>query len=194
MTDFTIGPTIFVTALLTILAATNPARGEDIPIVQPNASGVLFTIGDEDGVRYPYKKSGWSGIDQFACTIGKDCDVSTFPSHLRTTSSEADWADTAVERVRVKFATSAPFDDVVLRLVRAGAETIVVRLDDREDMMVTKSMMTPKTYEHSGFGAVNLQLGRVNAGTHVLQLSVAEDGEGNARFGWDSILLRALAP
>ena len=79
---------------------------------------------------------------------------------------------------------------MTLRLVRAGAETIAVSLDDGPDVLVTKAMMEPATFEHSAFGAYDLNLGRLEAGTHILKLSVADDGEGNGRFGWDAIILR----
>ena len=46
--------------------------------------------------------------------------------------------------------------------------------------------MDPETFEHSRFGAYDLDLGRLEAGVHVIELSVAEDGEENGRFGWDA--------
>jgi hypothetical protein len=165
------------------------ANAEDVPVLEPDSQGAFFILGKEDGYRYGYRTSGWSLVDEHACIIGVDCHSKPFPSHLRTASGSMEWADTAVERVTITFQFGEGYDDVILRLVRAGAETIVVRLDDRDEINVTKSMMVPRTYEHSEFGAHDLMLGHLEAGMHTLQLSVAEDGEGNSRFGWDSIQL-----
>jgi hypothetical protein len=73
------------------------------------------------------------------------------------------------------------------------AETIIVRLDDNRQFKVSSDLMVPETYEHSPFGSYELALGRLDKGIHHIELSVADDGKGNGRFGWDAIILKSVS-
>ncbi|SNT39850.1 hypothetical protein SAMN05421757_11547 [Tropicimonas sediminicola] len=183
---FQITATIF-----SVVVCSNGTLAADLPVVGPDTNGVIFTLGKEDNSRSGYRGTGWGEVDIHACSIGLDCHSKPFPSHLHAASGRGEWHDTAVEHAQISFSLGKAQDDVTLRLVRAGAETIAVQLDDGEVVLVTKSMMEPRTYEHSEFGAYDLKLGKLEAGQHVLDLSVSDDGEGNGRFGWDAIILRA---
>lgn len=180
-----------VVSAVALMAA--PATSGNTPAVQPDESGALFVLGEEDGSRSGYKGYGWSGVDEHKCTVLVDCHTKPFPSHLHAASAKPTWESSAVISASITFGLDRTYTNVTLRLVRAGAETIAVRLDGGQEALVTKAMMQPETYEHSGFGAYDLDLGSLDAGTHVLELSVEDDGEGNGRFGWDAIILRTAA-
>jgi hypothetical protein len=158
------------------------------PAIDADQNGILFSIGREDGLRIEYQQSGWQGIHEYECTIGVDCEkMRSFPSHLYAVSAADKWDDSAVERVKITFNLNKEFEYVTLRLVRAGAETSVVSLDDRYEFEVSSDMLG--TYEHSAFGSYELELGSLDEGIHHIELSVADDGKGNGRFGWDAIVL-----
>lgn len=55
------------------------------------------------------------------------------------------WTVLAVERLTVTFNLGMAFESSTLRLVRVGAETIAVRVDNGPELLVTKSMMQPAT-------------------------------------------------
>jgi hypothetical protein len=157
------------------------------PPIDADSDGILFSIGSEDGVGYDYQQSGWQGIHEYKCTIGVDCETSSFPACLYATSAADQWDYSAVERVEITFNLSKEFEDVNLRLVRAGAETSVVRLDDRYEFEVSSDMLG--SYEGPVFGSYELELGSLEEGIHRIELSVADDGKANGRHVWDAIVL-----
>ncbi len=42
-----------------------------------------------------------------------------------------------------------------------------------------------------GFGVYNLKLGALKKGEHRIELTVADDGKGNAQYQWDALSLIA---
>ena len=56
-------------------------------------------------------------------------------------STASSWDDTGVSRVRINFNLIKAFENVILRLVRAGAEITIVKLDDKEIHSVTSIML-----------------------------------------------------
>lgn len=159
------------------------------PAIDAGTDGILFAIGKEDGSRYDFKQYGWTDIHEYEHTVGIDSVDGAFPSHLYATSAANTWDSSAVARVRIVFNLDRSFERLNLRLVRAGSETTIVKLDNKESYKVTSDMLGSN--EHSGFGSYDLNLGPLGKGVHNIELSVADDEKGNGRYGWDAIALIA---
>ena len=147
------------------------------PAIDAGADGVLFAIGKEDSSRYDFKRTGWTIIG-----------VGLFYPHLYATSAAEAWNSSAVARVRIIFNLSRSFEKLNLRLVRAGSETTLVTLDNTNNYKVTSDMLGSNEYN---FGSYEPNLGPLEKGIHNIELSAADDGKGNGRYGWDAIALIA---
>ena len=161
----------------------------DPPAIDAATDGILFAIGKEDGGRSEFQQSGSKDIHEYEYTVGMDSMTDGFPSHLYATSKVSSWDSTAVESLKIIFNLSRSFEKVNLRLVRAGAETTIVKLNNKDTYEVTADMLG--SYEHSAFGSYELNLGPLEKGIHNIEISVADDGKGNGRYGWDAIILIA---
>ena len=73
--------------------------------------------------------------------------------------------------------------------VEAGGETTVVRVDRRRTYLVTNTMLG--SGEGYRVGVYNLKLGALKKGRHSIELTVEDDGKGNATYQWDALSLYA---
>jgi hypothetical protein len=160
------------------------------PVTDAGPDGVLFEIGEVDHSRHDYKQTGWEGIQEYEYIIGVNSLSDGFPSHLYVPSLKDIWDSTAVVHLRIKFKLSKSFEQVILRIARAGDETTIVNLDNEHIYEVTSAMLGSD--EHSNWGSYDLSLGALEKGIRNIEFSVADDGKGNGRYGWDAIILYAV--
>lgn len=77
---------------------------------------------------------------------------------------------------------------VVLRMARAGAETLLVTLNGTEEHRVTSGMQG--SAEGYQVGAFDLELGRLEPGRHSVTLEIdPTNPHGNQHFAWDAVVL-----
>ena len=57
----------------------------------------------------------------------------------------------------------------------------------RKKHLVTNTMLGSGENYH--YGVYNLELGALKKGTHTIELTVADDGKGNATYAWDALSL-----
>jgi hypothetical protein len=165
------------------------------------AGNLIFKIGKVDKKGSDFKPEGFKGVNEFICTAGIDCDVKAFPLKMYRMSetqrfdkidlSQA-FDNSGVARVNINFTLDQDYKKAVLRLARTGLETTVVTVDDQQTHLVTYKMLGSLDSDHFlSFGAYDLNLGSLNKATHSIQLTVAEDGEGDGVFVWDALILVA---
>ena len=147
----------------------------------------LFTIGQEDKSYFEFRSTGFRGQPEYTCRVEADCAAEAFPRWLYR--APRPWTDDGVERITIIFTLDHDYNEVVLRLARAGAETAVVTVDGKRTHLVTNSMLGSN--EDYVVGAYNLTLGALKKGTHTIQLTLADDGTGNDMHVWDAIALFA---
>jgi hypothetical protein len=97
--------------------------------------------------------------------------------------------DMDVQRVKLIFDLERNYKELVLRLARAGSETTVVSVDGTQKYLVTSEMLGSR--EGGENGVYNLSLGGQKKGTHTIELTIADDGNGNGAFTWDALTLVA---
>jgi len=180
-----------ILALAALAGLANGAQAGDAPALVPDADGVLFAIGTEDKRRDEFKKSDWTGISQHACTVGIDCDVGTFPTRLVADYAARFYSDNTVQRAVVIFNLAEAQSNLMLVVARFGIETSVVRIDDKEPIIVTHEMMDPPSAEDV-WGRFELPLGAVSAGMHQIEFSVLNEKAGTGRHSLDSITLLSV--
>ena len=92
-----------------------------------------------------------------------------------------------VKRIIITFRMEQSYDNVILRLARAGGETTMVTMDGNQTHLVTAEMLG--SADHGGFGAYDLMVGGLKTGVHTIEMSVPDDGKGNGGYSWDAISL-----
>jgi hypothetical protein len=147
---------------------------------------LLFRVGKEDDSNREFAVRGFADSIEYTCTVGQDWPDAVFPGAMYRLPI-APFIDDGVGRVVIRFALGQAQDEIVLRLVRAGAETTVVTVDDLRQQLVTSAMLG--SGENSVYGSYNLILGRMERGLHTIKLTIADDGKGNGRFAWDALSL-----
>jgi hypothetical protein len=100
-----------------------------------------------------------------------------------------EYRDDGVDCITIEFGLEQDYSEVVLRLARGGAETLVVIVDKKRTHIVTNTMLGSD--ENDVIGVYNLTLGELKKDNHTIQLTVADDGKGNRRFTWDALALFA---
>jgi hypothetical protein len=150
---------------------------------------VLFAIGQVDKSRSEFKEYGFKGIHDYKCAAGTDCVVESFPARLYRMSAFKPVDSNGVAQVTINFTLDQAYNNLLLRIARAGAETTVVTVDEKQNHRVTNTML--KSNEGYVHGAYDVGLGAFNKGAHTIQFTVADDGEGNGRYVWDAIVLVA---
>ncbi len=150
---------------------------------------VLFAIGQVDESHREFKGIGFSGIHDYRCAAGTDCVAESFPGSSYRMSAARTWDFSGVAQIIINFTLDQAYNNLVLRIARAGAETTVVTVDEKQNHRVTNTML--KSNEGFIHGAYDVGLGAFNKGTHTIQLTVADDGKGNGRHIWDAIVLVA---
>jgi hypothetical protein len=147
---------------------------------------LTFEIGKEDKSEFPL--SDFTGVHDYECTAGKDCDPETLPVKSYRMSAVRIGDYYGVAGITIRFSLKRDYEEVVLRLARWGAETDVVTVDGKKTHIVTNTMLG--SYEDV-YGVYDLKLGALDKGRHNILITVAEDGRGNGRHDWDAITLIA---
>ena len=149
---------------------------------------VIFEFGREDKSDLEFRFGGLTDITEYRCRVGVDCSTEAFPAYLNQAGFFA-YADSSVEHIIISFELNRSYNDVILRLARGGDETTVVKVDQKETYLVTNTMLGSS--EGYGVGVYNLKLGPLEKGEHRIDLTVADDGKGNALYQWDALVLIA---
>ncbi len=155
----------------------------ELPPVRP-VDNVFFKIGREDKSDLEFCSSGFREIAEYRCRVGVDCSTEAFPAYLNRAGSTG-YASGGVERIIISFRLAQAYNNVILRLARGGAETTVVTVDGKQTYLVTNTMLG--SGEGYRVGVYNLELGALKKGVHTIQLTVADDGKGNATYQWDAL-------
>jgi hypothetical protein len=155
-------------------------------LVSVSESKVLFAIGQEDKSDREFRSSGFMGSTEYRCRVGVDCSTETFPAYLNRAGNTG-YAYGGVERIIIVFRLDQAYNNVILRLARGGDETTVVRVDRRKTYLVTNQMLG--SGEGYRVGVYNLKLGALKKGRHRIEMTVADDGKGNATYQWDALVL-----
>jgi hypothetical protein len=170
-------------ALPMILAAAL-CRGQDRPSSTAAQNGeVIFAIGKEDKTDAEFRSWGWNGKEEYECDAAA-CTDDAFPAELHIRGAYDSYG---VVRLRIVFQLDRSYDRIVLRLVRGGDETTVVKVDDKATYQVTNTMLG--SAEGFQVGSYELSLGALAKGKHSLEFTVAEDGKGNGAYQWDALKL-----
>jgi hypothetical protein len=163
---------------------------------QEDTSKVVFKIGVEDDSCEELEHPFYAGKTEYSCVIGVDSVNDTFPC-LHQTQIVADKAlgqedDEGVAVISITFSLGNKYDNPVLRLVREGSETTVVSVDDGKEYVITSSMFG--SVDGGIYGSYNLELGSLDAGSHTIVLTVADDGKGYGQYTWDALTLYTAPP
>lgn len=163
------------------------ATENEVPGLLPDQEGVVFVIGKLDGNRVEFQRDGWEGVSEFECTVSVDCSADRFPMRIHAPSA-GNWDSVAVQVVMINFHLAKDLDLAHLTFARAGDETSILALDSQQIGVFTNEVIG--SGEGTIYGELELPLGELAAGHHLLTISVAEDGKGNLRHSLDAIILR----
>ena len=148
----------------------------------------IFIIGTEDGSYSEFSPGGFDQYQEFTCNLDVDCSVADIPVGLYAGDRPRGYRDEA-PRLTIIFHLSQDYNELLLHLARAGSETTAVSVDGGEPLLVTAEMLGSR--DNGVFGAYDLPLGSLNAGSHTITVVIQEDGAGDGGYGWDSLLLLA---
>ena len=148
----------------------------------------IFAIGKEDSSYSEFSSGGFDQYQEFICYLGVDCSAADIPVGLYAGDHPRGYRDEA-PRLTIVFQLSQDYSELLLHLARAGSETTAVSVDGGEPLLVTAEMLGSR--DNGVFGAYDLPLGSLNAGSHTITFVIQEDGAGNGGYGWDSLLLLA---
>jgi hypothetical protein len=179
---------IFVfAALIMIVLPWHQGQADDSDTNRPKGK-VIFEIGQEDKDYSGFQQFGFRGHPEYSCIVGVDCSTEAFPMYIYVAPLD-EYVDDGVDCITIEFGLEQDYSEVVLRLARGGAETLVVMVDKKRTHVVTNTMLGSD--ENYVFGVYNLTLGELKKGNHTIQLTVADDGKGNRVFVWDALSLFA---
>ena len=180
---------ILVLAVLIILVLPwSQGQSDDSDTTRPTGK-VIFEIGQEDKRDWEFSRVGFEGHSEYTCLVGVDCSTEAFPQYLYR-APYAGHAHSGVELITISFTLDQKYKKVVLRLARGGDETTVVVVDGkRKKHRVTNTMLG--SGEGYSVGVNNLELGALKKGTHTIELTIADNGKGNAMHQWDALSLFA---
>lgn len=171
-----------------LFSFTSLVIGQEVPpSIDVGSDGVLFAIGLEDGDKSEFQLFDWEGINDYECTVGVNCESKNFPARFFRMSVVDRWDYLGVAQVTINFNLNQTYENVFLRLVRAGSDTTIVKLDDSVTHSVTGKMLDSRSWYH--FGAYDLDLGSLDTGIHNIKLTVDEHGMGDGSYPWDAIVL-----
>ena len=179
--------TLVLAALIMTVSPWGQVRSDDSDTSRP-VGKVIFEFGQEDKSDREFLRNGLKEITEYRCRVGDDCSTEAFPGYLLVAGSTG-YASGGVERVIISFRLKQTYNDVTLRLVRGGDETTVVKVDEQKTHLVTNTMLGSS--EGYGVGVYNLKLGALKKGRHTIEMTVADDGKGNAMYQWDALALFA---
>jgi hypothetical protein len=177
---------VLAVLIMTVLPWSQ-GRSDDSDTNRPEGK-VIFEIGQENKSDMEFRRSGLRGQKKYSCRVGVDCLTEAFPAYLLL-SGYSPYYDGGVERIIIIFKLDQAYINVVLRLVRGGDETTVVTVDGKQTHLVTNTMLG--SGEGFRVGVYNLTLGALKKGEHTIEMTVADDGKGNATYQWDALSLFA---
>lgn len=164
---------------------------QEPPPLEPDATGVIFAIGDIDNKYRDFKWSGWNGIHDYECIVGVDCETGKFPSVIYHMDFVPRFTDRdGVATARIRFYLANETENVILRLARAGAETLVVNWDNEANIDLPADLFDPPSADGFVVGIYDLAIGTVPAGMHVIEFSMKAGPSHDGGFGWDAVILR----
>ncbi len=172
--------------LIMIVMPWSQGQSDDSDTNRPDGK-VIFEIGQEDKSDREFRSSGFRGHPEYRCRVGFNCSTEAFPKYLNQAVDE--YVDDGVELITIFFWLDKAYNNVVLRLARGGDETTVVKVDGKRKHLVTNTMLGSS--EGYGVGVYNLKLGALKKGRHTIEMTVADDGKGNAMYQWDALALFA---
>jgi hypothetical protein len=176
---------------LAVCCSVSPEEGVKDPDSSRPVGEVIFEFGREDKSDSEFRSHGLEGTAEYRCRVGADCSTEAFPAYLNRAGDTAyDYG--GVERIIVSFRLQQTCNDLILRLARGGDETTVVKVDRRRAYLVTNTMLGSS--EGFRVGVCNLKLGALKKGEHRIELTVADDGKGNATYQWDALSFVARKP
>ena len=181
-------PIIVFTVLILTALPWYQGQADDSDTSRPKGK-VIFEIGQEDKSDKEFRRSGWMEHTEYSCIVEVDCSTEAFPRYLNRAGYGGGYSDSGVERITITFTLNRNYNNIVLRLVRGGAETTVVTVDGKQTHLVTDTMLG--SGEGFKVGIYNLPLGELVEGTHSIEMTVADDGKGNATYQWDALSLFA---
>ena len=146
----------------------------------------IFATGTEDGSYSEFSSGGFDQYQEFTCNLGVDCSVADIPAGIYAGERPRYYRDEA-PRLTITFYLNQDYSESVLHLARAGSETTAVSVDGGEPLLVTAEMLGSR--DNGVFGAYDLPLGAMNAGSHIMTFSIPENSAGNGGYGWDSLSL-----
>ena len=179
--------TVLFSIVLSQLFLCSIANCENSPASDISRENVIFSIGTIDQGMSDFTGTGYGNIENFECTVGVDCSTETFPPQLYKLSTPRKHRTIGTSSVRIFFNLTQPYENLFLRLARAGSETTVVTLDDEKIFKVTSIM--PGSDERRKYGSFDLALGSLGQGTHNILLTVEDEYNGNGRLWWDALIL-----
>ena len=185
----------FVSILILVLAVLiisvlpwSQSQSDDSDTTRPTGK-VIFEIGQEDKRDWEFSRVGFEGQSEYTCRVGVDCSTEAFPQRL-SRAGYTGYEYSSVERITISFTLDQKYKKVVLRLARGGDETTVVVVDGkRKKHRVTNTMLG--SGEGFRVGVYNLELGALKKGEHTIEITMADDGKGNANYQWDALSLFA---
>ncbi len=176
---------LVLTLLMMTISPWSSAESDDYNTNRPTGK-VIFEFGQEDKSYSEFRLLGFRGRPEYRCRVGVDCSTETFPRNLLVAPMD-EYVDDGVDCINIEFGLEQDYSEVVLRLARGGAETLVVMVDKKRTHIVTNTMLGSN--EGYVFGVYNLMIGELKKGNHTIQLTVADDGKGNRGFTWDALSL-----
>jgi hypothetical protein len=186
-----VGFAIGLLGLLTACRSVSPEEAVIDPDSSPPVGEVIFEFGREDKSDSEFRSHGLEGTTEYRCRVGVDCSTEAFPARLNR-AGDTGYDYGGVELIIVRFRLEQTCNDLILRLARGGDETTVVKVDRRRPCLVTNTMLGSS--EGFRVGVCNLKLGALEKGEHRIELTVADDGKGNATYQWDALSLVARKP
>jgi hypothetical protein len=159
------------------------------PALSPGESVIIGTV---DGLATEFDQRGYVGIHEFECVAALNCDPSSLPAFLYSHSTREQWDPDGggVERLTIRFVIDDSVNNTLLRITRAGSETLLISVDGgtTEHLVLASSMGSS---EGGKTGTVELPLGKMKPGEHSIALSIPDDDLGNGTFFIDAIELVA---
>ena len=149
----------------------------------------IFVIGVENGSWSEFASYGFDEYQEYICQLNVDCTVADIPLGLYEGDGPSRYHD-SVPRLTIVFQLERDYDDLVLRLARAGSETTAVFIDDSEEpLLVTSEMLGSR--DGGTIGAYDLPLDPLQAGSHSVAFAIHNDDVGNGEYAWDALSLHA---
>ena len=171
--------------IITIFFLVSCISNEKYTYLKPNSEGFFFCIENGNKDNYCFSPTGYKEIGDFIISIVPTSETVLLPFCLYNTDN---FQDDGVVQLVLNFALDKKYKMVWLEISRAGSETTIVKIDNRDQYLVTREMLGSS--DGGIVGSYRLDLEALEAGDHILKFSVANDGKGNGGYHWQRIALR----